>query len=1225
MKKQIVLALAALGALTWSVVADELEHGFCAPPDSAKPYTWWHWINGNVTKEGITADLEAMKKAGLGGAQIFNVSVGIIPGPVVFMSDEWRALVQHAADEAKRLGLELCIHNCAGWSSSGGPWNTPENSMQVVVSSETNVAGPGTIHGVLPKPFARLNWYRDIAVVAVPSAGKTMQECSPEVTSGYRKFDPKKLIDHDWGTTASLPLPERGKPQYIQFIFPEPFTARSLAVVAGSHNGHGGEIQVSQDGVKFETIKKFALSDDKCDRVLSGIGFNTVTARYFRIVFTKPGHRAKNITLAEATFSPNRCLDDWAVKAGFAPRPGPIEADTSTDGILKKSDITDLTAQMKPDGSFTWEAPAGQWRVIRIGHTSTGVPNHPAAVGGEGLECDKLSTKALDLHWNGMMKKILADTGGASGGLRASLIDSYEVGCQNWTPLFREEFKQRRGYDLEPFFPALAGRIVESADVTERFYWDYRKTIAELFAENYYGHFAELCRRNNLISYFEPYGNGNFDQIAAGRYADVPMGEFWSGKSDVSALQGIPVSIAHTSGKTVAGAESFTVTTHTAGPEGAGWRDHPYALKALGDAKYCSGINRFIVHSYAMQPWLNRFPGMTMGGCGIHFDRMTTWWKAAPAWTAYLSRCQFLLQRGLFAADVAAFVGERVPDYAKTAKVPPGYAFDHIHPIILARMTVKNGWLVLPQGLRYRLLALPDDNVSMTLDTARKIRDLISQGAIMSGPKPSRTPGLTGFPSSETELKKIVDEVWGQCDGKTVFENRCGKGRVFWGRSLEEVLPAIDCKPDFEHTGGDEINYIHRTDGDADIYFVAADTKKPSYAECTFRVSGKEPEFFHPDTGIIERCAVWRETGGRITIPIAFDPAGSVFVVFRNKPGAHFADVRPAAATGQTASGDLVIRKAWYGHPDNVKKRVDITEKLRAKVQNNALNVVINKKFVGEDPANGVRKKAFIEYAFGAAVKTMEIPERGVLIITAQAAMADPGCRVSAVAGGFEIASKKGGTFVLKSPEGDETTVNLNLPPSPVPIEGPWEVRFPPGWNAPERTTFDKLISWPEHSDPGIKYFSGTAAYLKKFDLSAGLIAENRRLYLDLGDVQVIAEVTLNGKDLGILWKPPFRAEVTGVVRPGGNDLEVKIINLWPNRLIGDEQYPDDCTADGTWKVGGIKEWPAWLTNGQPRPEPRRLTFTTWKHWQKGDKLLFSGLLGPVTIIAAEVKTMEVK
>ncbi|MBN2512470.1 MAG: hypothetical protein JXB18_05990, partial [Sedimentisphaerales bacterium] len=593
MKLRILGLLCWIGISSYCVGAANLEKGFSTPPDESRPHTWWHWMNGNITREGITADLEAMARVGVGGAQIFNVgdegSVDIPTGPIMYLSPEWLELVHHAAQEAKRVGVELCFHNCAGWSSSGGPWITPELSMQRVVWTETQVTpdSPETIKPSQPK--ANLNYYRDIAVLAFPTPANTS------------------------------------------------FRIKNSSAKAGFDSPYG--IQPDVENVPTEAVIAF-------------------------------------------------------------------------DSVI------DLSDKMDASGQLNWKAPVGSWTILRIGHTTTGKTNHPAPTSGLGLECDKLSREALDVHWNSGVQPVLDKLGTLAGKvLNNILVDSYEVGPNNWTPKMRAEFRQRRGYDLLSYLPTLTGRVVTSGAVTERFLWDYRRTFSDLFADNYYGYFADKCHQRGLLCSVEPY-DGPFECMAVGAKADIIMGEFWVGGGMNHTLK-LAASTAHTHGQTYVGAESFTSS-----PEQGRWQNHPGSLKMLGDKVWCMGINRYIFHRYAHQPWLNVLPGMTMGQWGTHFERTNTWWEPGKAWMSYIGRSQFLLQQGHFAADVLFFVGEAAPNgsVGDDALQRAGYDFDMCGTDLIDRLTVEKGMIALPSGMRYRLLVLPDTRF-MTPTLAGRVRD----------------------------------------------------------------------------------------------------------------------------------------------------------------------------------------------------------------------------------------------------------------------------------------------------------------------------------------------------------------------------------------------------------------------------------------------------------------------------------------------------------------------
>ena len=577
--------------------------GIRRPPGrEARPWVYWFWLNSNITRDGITADLEAMKRVGIGGVLIMEVDQGAPQGPVSFAGPQWRELFKHMLSEANRLGLEVNMSNDAGWCGSGGPWITPELSMQYVVWTETKVDGGKHVDAALPEPKRTANYYRDITVLAFPTpAGKARIE-----------------------------------------------------------NIHG-----------------------------------------------KTGHDRNDLPPAPATYR-----------------------EVPADQVIKGDSVIDLSTHFQ-NGRLNWDAPAGKWTVLRIGHTSSGKDNHPAPVTGRGLECDKLSKVAVDAMYAGLMGKIIADSPTMAGkSLVTTHIDSWEVHSQDWTPRMREEFRKRRGYDLYRYFPVYAGRIVDSVEVSERFLWDLRQTISEMLIENYAGHFRELAKKDGLKLSIEAYGDGAFDDVTYAGQCDEPMGEFWSwGYGGAAETVTEMTSAGHVYGKRIIGAESFTATNDEK------WQGHPGNIKTLGDWAFCEGINRFVFHRYALQPWLTGQPGMSMGPWGLHYERTQTWWEQSVGWHQYLARCQHLLRQGLFVADVCYLQPEgsprafRLPVAQKGT--PPdraGYSFDGCSPdVVLTRMAVKDGRIVLPDGMSYRLLALPESQ-TMTPRLLAKLTELVEAG-----------------------------------------------------------------------------------------------------------------------------------------------------------------------------------------------------------------------------------------------------------------------------------------------------------------------------------------------------------------------------------------------------------------------------------------------------------------------------------------------------------------
>jgi len=1177
--------------------SEELAQGFVNPPASARPWVYWFPLNGNLSSNGITADLEAMKRVGLGGVLYMETDQGAPAGPAGFGGPLWRDLFKHICSEAHRLGLEVNMNNDAGWCWSGGPWITPELSMQQVVWTMTEVSGPQPFIGILPQPEAKMSFYRDIAVLAFPTPPK-------------------------------------------RYMIPD---------IRDKSAQGSGEIAL---------------------------------------------HTVYGALPSEATIPRDR--------------------------------IVNLTSRLKADGLLGWKVPPGQWTLLRLGHTTTGVSNHPAPAGGLGLESDELSKKASDAAFAGLMAKVIGDSrplAGQGKTLVSTHIDSWETGSQNWTPRFREEFKRRRGYDPLPFLPVMTGLVVDDSEVSERFLWDVHQTVDDLLLENYAGQFHKLANRRGLrLSIEAYYGEPAEDMAYAGR-ADEPMAEFWSWTRFGAASSCTEMaSAAHTYGKPIPGAESFTAT------DSEKWQGYPGSIKELGDWAFCEGINRFVFHRYALQPWTNpdRPPGMSIGPWGLHYERTQTWWEQSKAWHEYLARCQFLLRQGLFAADFCFLEPENSPQAfhspVKSGYDRPGYGFDGCTPeVVLKRMSVKDGRLVLPDGMSYRMLVLPKAG-TMTPRLLKKIKKLVAAGATVVGAPPLKSPSLSDFPKCDEEVTTMARKLWGTGLPPTEPTLRpFGKGKIIlggefrqsvesappaesplssatwiwrgeghpaeaappgtryfrrfltipdigsvsgarlemtadnsfrcwvngqaagigddfqrivsmdlthllksgtnliavaavnggdspnpagligslttkysdghsqeihtdqsweaaesttspwssdsttsniwsaamalgpvgmspWGNpdilpgntdfipdinSLCRLLATMGGSPDFSYQAADAsqcLRFIHRIVGGTDLYFVANKSPRPEDALCSFRVQGRRPELWLPDTGRIERAAAYDEQDGCVRVPVHFDPNGSVFVVFRD---------------GQPLEGNRITAASRDGASALTDGALELTRD-----QNGHLEAEVSQP----------------------------------------------------------------GKYELTSADGRTQRFEMAAMAQPLEISGTWDLRFPPNWGAPEHVTLDRLISWSDHPDAGVKYFSGTALYSKTIEVTASLFDENRRFYLDLGKVAVMAEVKLNGQDLGILWKAPYRVDVTGVLRAGGNDLEVKVVNLWINRLIGDEQLPEDSERNSN---GTLKQWPEWLAKGQPSPIGRS-TFTSWRLWTKNDALVESGLIGPVTLTATE-------
>jgi hypothetical protein len=999
----VCLSLLCLAFAASAAPADPLADGFKTPPPTARAHTLWMWMNGHISKEGITADLEAMARVGVGGVKIFNISTlqRFPDGPVSYLSPQWLELFQHAVSEAARLNMELGFHNGAGWSSSGGPWVKPGQAMQTVVVGEATARGGARFDAVLPRGKVQNDFYRDIAVLAFPTP-----------------TDP----------------------------------TRTVGVDAKAYNGSTHEEMKRTEGVKPYDIQ-----------------------------------------------------------------PQPVEVPAGA--VIPREAVVELTQQMAADGRLTWDAPAGDWTILRIGHTCGGRENSAAPQSGTGLECDKLSREALDAFWAGGIQPVLDKLGPRAGKAFNNLhIDSYEKGRTNWTPRMREEFQKRRGYDPIPFLPALTGRIIGSSAITERFLWDWRRTVADLYADNYFGHFAELCHQRGLIMSNEPYGGVGtpFESLQVAAQADLPMGEFWVRPGGIGGSVKIAASSGRTRGVQVIGAEAFTATS-----ENSRWLTHPGALKGYGDVAWASGINRLILHCYAHQPWPESIvPGMTMGPFGTHFGRTNTWWEQSKPWFTYIARSQHVLQSGKPTADVLAFGGEAAPSKSPNLDEikAKGYDYDACGTDLIGKLTVRDGQVVTPAGAAYQLLVLPETRW-MTPAVAGYVRDLVQAGAAVVGPKPTQSPSLTDFPACDDEVKKIADTVWNSSNS-----------RVFSNLPVEAVLAKLGVSPDcLEVTGGKAPPFVHRSMADAEMWFVA-NPETTTYANTvSFRIAGRVPELWDAETGRITDAPRWRTVKDRTEVALELTPSSSVFVVFR----------RPATVTGSV-------------------------------------------------------------------VQTITSPATK-LPVTAQVVMADQ----QPVLRAWE-----GGSYQVTGLNGAKRTVTVPALPAALPVKGPWQIAFQEKRGAPAGATLPQLASLSTHADPGIRHFSGQATYRKTIHIPADLLAAGRELHLDLGEVAVIAEVTLNGRDLGTLWRAPFRVDITAAAKPGANELAVRVTDLWVNRLIGDA-VPDPKTKnDKKPRAGGnvTAPWPEWLTTGVIPSDYPKTTFVAFSHWKADDKLVPAGLIGPVVL-----------
>jgi hypothetical protein len=1075
-------------------------------------------MNGNITKEGIKADLEWMKRVGIGGFQNFDAALNtpqVVEKRLVYMTPEWKDAFKYTATLADQLGLEMAIAGSPGWSESGGPWVTPAQAMKKFVWSETRVQGGRPFTGALAKPpsttgqFQNIagsrggrgsaepppEYYADSAVIAyrVPDGDLTMAELQPKVTSSGGQFDLAALTDGDLAKATLLPAAPVDQKAWIQFEFAAPQTVRALTLVTagGGRGGRGGggasgqELESSDDSRQFQT----AVAIPGGART---IAFPAVTAKFFRVSFkTQPppaGGRGgagggfgppaggaapaaqappAGTQIAELVLHTGQRVNRFEDKAGFSAATNIYALATPgmpPQGSVRKADVIDLTSKMRADGTLDWAPPAGRWVVLRFGYSLTGARNSPASPEATGLEVDKLNkgyVKAYLDNYLGQYKSTVGELMGKRG-LRYVITDSWEAGVQNWTDDMFAEFAKRRGYDMHPWLPVLAGRVVESAESSDRFLWDFRKTIGDLTTENHYDQITASLRERGMGRYTESHESGRAfigDGMEVKRNADIPMSAMWTPRTPNDEQIGYSAdiresaSVAHIYGQNLVAAESLTAS-------GGAWSWSPETLKPTADKELAMGLNRFVIHTSVHQPLTEKAPGLGLGPFGQWFTRLETWGEIAKPWTTYLARSSYMLQQGKFAADIVYFYGEDSNITAlfgsKLPEVPASYNYDFVNADALVnKLSVAGGRIVTSTGMNYRLLALDANSQHMSVPVLRKIRDLVNAGAAVVGPRPVDSPSLS---DDQAEFRTIADQLWGAGTG----ERTVGKGKVYGGQTVAQALAAAQVTPDFEYSKPQtdtNLLFVHRKLPDGEIYWVNNRANRKENLEATFRVTGKAAEIWYPETGKTEPAS-YKIAGGRTAVALRLEPADAVFVVFR----------KAAASPSRT---------------------------------------------------------------------------RPVPVETALAT-----------------------------------------------VEGPWEVSFQAERGAPARITLDRLSSWHENRDAGVKYFSGAGTYTKTIQAPAEWFKTGTHLWLDLGDTKNLAEVTVNGKPLGILWKTPFQVDVTGAMKQGANALQVKVTNLWVNRLIGDQQ-PDAA---------------------------KKYTYTTQQFYRADSPLLPSGLLGPVRIVRSGVE-----
>lgn len=1128
--KKVFFAL-VLGML--SVSADELDKVFQNPPVRTEPYMYWYWLNNNVSAKGITADLEAMKKAGIGEVFIGHiVSEGIPEGKVPILSPEWWDLVSFAVKEGDRIGVRVGMFNGPGWSQSGGPWMKPEESMRYLVSKETRIRGGASFNERLDKHDKAI---QDVGVIAYPVPKREGAVVRPVRATCVGKADGlSELLCGTRNPKKSCAL--SGKTLTIDLFFDMPTTLQTLVMDLGSSKAKlAGQLETVVNGQakKIREIKLFRTN------LMPAMGpmvsapftfsFEPTEVTQLRLTFSELTGAP---VLEDLTFSSSAAVDFGVEKQLGRMYPEPVPPpdaflwprmpEVLEGSAVDTERIVTITSKMDQEGRLTWQAPEGNdWIISRIGMASTEVKCSPTPPQATGLECDKMSRAAVEKHFDAMMGEFLRRIPkNERKGFQHITLDSYEVGPQNWTDDMAKIFKKTYDYDPLPWLACLKGRVVGSRDQTDRFLWDWRRLVADLIAVNYVGGLKAVANRHDLIPWLENYGHWGFpgESLQYGGQSDDIGGEYWYGGTLGDIECRLATSCGNTYGKDRVSAEAFT--------SGKNFVQTPARIKTRGDWCFTEGVNHFVLHLYSHQPY-DVAPGL-VPWFGADFNRFSTWFKDyGKGWTDYLKRSCALLQQGSRKADIAYFFGEDTPKMNGLLEParPRGYDFDFINKEILMRSTCKDGYLTLPHGARYRVLVLPPCE-TMTPDLAEQLEGLVKKGLVLVGNPFLRSPSLQDYPSADAQVIKAAQALWGDDLQAKVVDRAVRKGRVFRGHTLEQVFKKLEEIPDFA-CKGDKLLYTHRTGEDFDLYFISNQQEKPISIRPEFRVTGRQPELWDASTGTKVEVAQFELLERSTRVPLKLPAAGSIFVVFRK----------------------------------HLPQRAHVIS------------------LQGPDEA----ATTFFD--------------------------AD---------GNLSLMAKKAGTYQAKCSDGKLQVWTAQLERKPLALDtAQWQVQFKPSYSGqPFDLTFNALTDWSKHEQESVRYFSGTALYSTSF--TWGSLAKNGRVTLNLGRVCEIGSVKVNGVECGVLWKEPFSADITAALKEGENRLEVGVANTWHNRLIGDEQFSDDT---GALPSGLLKGWPDWMTQNQPRPEPRRTTLLTNKQKDASKKspLQASGLLGPVTIEEAHV------
>ncbi|WP_139958314.1 glycosyl hydrolase [Flavicella sediminum] len=1101
-------------------VIEELKKGFKAPSKKYYPETWFHLNGNNISKEGLTLDLEAIKYAGLQGIHLFNKNGRPYPGvdPIKILSPEWEDMIRHAADECERLGLKFTMQNCPGWSMAGGPWVPVAEAQREMVETVYRFTGGKKQEKTLqldPLYHTPDYDYKDIQLLAFPTPeGDDAEPLNPIAIETNNSLVPWKAIFNPDSkikvtrTKTQLDKPLEAyraqgiskvnkKDTWVKTKFQLPVTLRTIILPQSRHIIMGKEYPKVDVAIKVEAliegrfveITTVNLPDanwnDRRKHLTLAIPETTATA----FVFTFKGMHS--IAPEFIRLSSKSKLHNHEAKAAKVLRrlEKEVAYQYSKNSIVKGNSIVYLNDKMTSKGRLNWEIPEGNWTVVRFGHINMLLTNKPAVPEATGWESSKLDKMAIENHLrNGMIGNLMKEGGPIGNGkLHGLLIDSWESHVPTWTmnsnAMF-QEFKQRRGYDLKKYLPATMGYIVDSPEITTKFLRDLRQTMDDLFIENFFQHFATIAHEMGAEVYTEGAG-GEVLPIDPMRYygvSDIPMTEFWYPKAPSSQNEfAKPIlsaaSATHLYNKPVLAAEACTQL-------GVKWNEHPFSVKYLIDYNFTKGVNHLVFHTFSHTPQTNVYPGSSFGGnIGFPFVRGQTWWKYMPDWMRYLARNQYMLQQGEYAADVLWYYGDHFdrPPFDLN-DFPKGYRYDYLNEEILQeKIAIKNGKIHVKDGGDYRVILLRDSK-DMLLSTAEKLKELVENGAVIVGEKPIDSPSLMDDDHDLKKLMVISNELWGRTESGV---RQVGKGKVYWGKSIKEVLEAEKVEGDVLVPNGADINWIHRKTKEADLYFVSTKSKEPIAVSLSFRVENTCPQFWDAFTGLSQDAMVWSKEKGRTNVAVSLEASGSAILVFPK--GAKEPFCSKVVFGNQTI---LSSEKGWYRQQSEEEfTRLSFKDK--------------------------------------------------------------------------KINTSKSGIYTLFK-NGKEKKLDLVV--DKIALQNNWKAEFEKGWDTPSFIEVPKLMSLTNFKNEAVRHYSGTVSYTKN------IVVENiaKRSTIDLGQVENIAELFCNGKKVGVRWASPYIFELSDYLRKGDNLLEVKVTNTWRNQLIYDHTRAKD--QKKTWTTNGPKK-----------------------------------------------------